>query len=221
MWCGSPGPLIVDTMMIPSRSTHRERRQVPRTCLEGLVWSSRFLGFLELSLHCLWFEAAFHHTTLLLASPGPLTLTFRAPASAQFDGALGFITLPGSFVALPAKGPCYVRSWGLGNDCLSEQRLVSGLANNVVNASDLLTFIVDSAQKKKLIHYCVQLGITIETVNFVLQKRKWVWGSPSQRSSSGRAPSLTVLYTVAEFSLAAQWGQVWIGFSMMPGVWTK
>lgn len=118
MWCGSPGPLIVDTMMIPSRSTHRERRQMPRTCLEGLAWSSRFLGFLELSLHCLWFQAAFHHTTLLLASPGPLTLTVWALASAQFGGALGFITLPGSFVALPAKGPCYVNSWGLGNDCL-------------------------------------------------------------------------------------------------------
>lgn len=145
MWCGSPGPLIVDTMMIPSRSTHRERRQVPRTCLEGLAWSSRFLGFLELSLHCLWFQAAFHHTTLLLASPGPLTLTVWALGSAQFGGALGFITLPGSFVALPAKGPCYVHSWGLRNDCLYEQRLVSGLANNVVNPSDLLTFIFDSA----------------------------------------------------------------------------
>ena len=130
------------------------------------------LAFWNSPLHCLWFQAAFHHTTLLLASPGPLTLTVWAPASAQFSGALGFTTLPRSFVALPAKGPCYVHSWGLGNDSLSEQRLVSGLANNVVNPSDFLTIIFDSAQKKKLIHYYVQLGITIETVNFVLQKRK-------------------------------------------------
>lgn len=221
MWCGTPGPLIVDTMMISSRSTHREKRQVPWTHLEGLAWSSRFLGFLEVSLPYLWFKAAFHYTTPCHASPGPLTLTVWAPASVQFGGALGFITLPGSFVALPVKSPYYVHSWGLGNDCLSEQRLVSGLANNVVNPSDLLTFIVDSAPKKKLIHCCVQLGVTIETVNSVLSKRKWVWGSPSQCRSSGRAPSLTMLSTIAEFSIAAQWGQVWIGFSMMPGMWTE
>lgn len=148
VWCGAPGPVIVDTLMISSRSTHRERRPVPQTRLEGLAWSSRFLGFLEVSLHCLWFEVAFYHTTPCLASPGPLTLAVWAPASGQFGGALGFIILPGPFVALPVKGPCYVRSWGLGNVCLSEQRLVSGLANNVVNPSDLLTFIVDSAPKR-------------------------------------------------------------------------
>lgn len=148
VWCGAPGPVIVDTLMISSRSRHRERRQVLRTRLEGLAWSSRFLGFLEVSLHCLWFEVAFYHTTPCLASSGPLTLAVWAPASGQFGGALGFIILPGPFVALPVKGPCYVRSWGLGNDCLSEQRLVSGLANNVVNPSDLLTFIVDSAPKR-------------------------------------------------------------------------